>query len=107
MSLLSFWRFSQVSSSLNDVSTIIIETSADINTSYATSYTWTLAETVLTGLVICMWFSGLFRLFFIIGSVFIFAILTYTQAGARVVHFVAWHLPEKQRISETDLYFLF
>ena len=105
ISLLSFWGFSRVSSSLNNVSTI--ETSADIGASYATSYTWTLrlAETILTRLVTYLWVSGSFSfssnsaptaslhtLFYhynFIGSGCVFAIVTSTQASTRVVHFVA------------------
>ena len=105
ISLLSFWGFSRVSSSLNNVSTI--ETSADIGAAYATSYTWTLrlAETILTRLVTYLWVSGSFSflsnsaptaslhtLFYhynFIGSGCVFAIVTSTQASTRVVHFVA------------------
>ena len=105
ISLLSFWGFSRVSSSLNNVSTI--KASADFGASYATRYTRTLrlAETVLTRLVTCIWFSvpfallsnsaptaslqTLFYLHNFIGIARIFAIVTSTRAGTRVVHFVA------------------
>ena len=62
LSLLSFRGFSQVSSSLNNVSTV--EASADFGASDATRYTRTLrlAETVSTRLVTCIWFFSPFAL---------------------------------------------
>ena len=99
------WRFFPVSSSLNNFSTS--KSSADFGASYATRYTRTLrlAETVLTRLVTCIWFSGPFALlsnsaptaslqtiFYhhnFIGIACIFAIVTSTRAGRRLVHFVA------------------
>ena len=99
------WRFFPVSSSLNNFSTS--KSSADFGASYATRYTRTLrlAETVLTRLVTCIWFSGPFALlsnsaptaslqtiFYhhnFIGIACTFAIVTSTRAGRRLVHFVA------------------
>ena len=101
ISLLSFWGFTRVSSSLNNVSTI--ETSADIIASYATSYTWTLLATTCD-LRVLLWFlcffiqlstyslsSDPFYHYNFIGTGMYFCnnIVTSTQAGTRVVHFVA------------------
>ena len=101
----SFWGFSRVSSSLNNVSTT--ETSADIGASYATSYTWTLwlGETVLTRLVSCMWVSGSFGSFVQLRKWVYFCSCNIYTSGYKIGPLCGTGI--YQNISQTDLSFLF